>query len=117
MLLNLTAVPPSFRFVTQRAREKEEWEKEKAAKAAAIAERKAERERQKQANNARKSNQLSTQGKRKASHQLQPKTTKKRGTRDVRSRVVAYERSPTPPPVYNSRGRKIAPRRKFEAGK
>lgn len=96
-----------------RAREKEERDRLHAIERAQIDARKAERARQKQARDAQKSIQLPKQGKRKASHQLQPKTTKKRGGGTVRSRVVAYEPSPEPPPTYNSRGRKIAPPKRF----
>jgi hypothetical protein len=49
---------------------------------------------------------------RKASQQLQSNLTKKRGAADARSRLVADQRSPTLPPTYNSRGRKIAPRKR-----
>ena len=92
-------------------------EREKAKKAAAIAERKAAREAQKRERDAEKSIQLPNQGKRKASSQLQAKTVKKRGDAAARSRTVGAQRSPSPPPTYNSRGRKIAPRKKFKAGK
>ena len=94
---------------------KVEREKEKAEKAAGIAERRAERERQKQAHEAEKSIQSPNQVRRKVSRQLQPKITKKRGGRGNRSRAVDAPRSPSPPPIYNSRGRKIAPRKNFEA--
>jgi hypothetical protein len=83
-------------------------------KAAAVAERKAERERQKQARDAQKATQLSQRGKRKALSQLQSKTTKKRSGGAARSRPVADQRSSTPPPTYNSRGRKIVPPKRFE---
>ena len=85
----------------------------KAEERAAIDARKAERARQKQLRDAEKSMQLPNQGKRKVSRQLQPKTMKKRGGGAGRSRVVAHEPSPAPPPTYNSRGRKIAPPKRF----
>ena len=97
----------------RRAREKEERDRLNAVKAAEVAQRKAERERQKQARVAAKAIQLPQRGKRKASQQLQSNLTKKRGGAAARSRPVADQRSPTPPPTYNSRGRKIAPPKRF----
>lgn len=93
---------------------KERREKEKAEEGAAIDARKAERERQKQARDAQQSIQLPNQGKRKAPRQLQPKTMKKRSGSAGRSQVVAHRPSPAPLPTYNSRGRKIAPPKRYE---
>ena len=81
-----------------------------------VAKRKAERERQKQERNAAKAIQLPQRGKRKASQSTAPRKKQNRGAAAARSRRVAVARSPTPPPTYNSRGRKIAPRKKFEPG-
>lgn len=97
----------------QRAREKAERDRLKAVKAQEVAERKAAREAQKRDHDAGKSIQLPNQAKRQASSQLQPKTVKKRSGGGARSRTVATTRSLTPPPVYNSRGRKIAPRKRL----
>ncbi|KAF1364227.1 hypothetical protein EJ07DRAFT_99833, partial [Lizonia empirigonia] len=83
-------------------REKERREKER------------QRERQKQARDAQQSIQLPNQGKRKASRQLQPKTMKRRSDSAGRSQVVAHRPSPAPRPTYNSRGRKIAPPKRYE---
>ena len=86
----------------------------KAEERAAIDARKAERERQKQARDAQQSIQLLDQGKRKAPRQLQPKTTKKRSSSARRSQVVVYKPSSAPLPTYNSRGRKIAPLKRYK---
>ena len=86
----------------------------KAEERAAIDACKAERAHQKQARDAEKSIQLPNQGKRKASRQLQSKTTKKRGGGAGCSQVVVHESSPAPLPTYNSHGRKIAPPKRFE---
>ena len=96
-------------------REKERAERARvnAVKAAEVAKRKAAREAQKSDRDAGKSTPLPNQGKRKASSQLQSKIAKKHGGGAARSRTVANQCSPTPPPTYNSRGRKIAPPRKF----
>lgn len=78
--------------------------------------RKAERERQKQERDAVEAIQLTQRGKRKASQSAAPRKKQSRGAAAARSCCVATARSPTPPPTYNSRGRKIAPRKKFELG-
>ena len=93
---------------------KERREKEKAEERAAIDARKAERERQKQARDAQQTLQLPNQGKRKAPRQLQSGSMKKRGSSARRSEVVAHRPSPAPQPIYNSRGRRIAPPRRYE---
>lgn len=93
--------------------EKEERARLKAVKDAGIAERKAERERQKQARNAAKAIQLPKTGKRKASQSTAPRKKLNRGGGGGGSRPTAHERSPTPPPTYNRRGRKIAPPKRF----
>lgn len=93
---------------------KERREKERAEERAAIDARKAERERQKQACDAQQSTQLPTQGKRKPPRQLQPKIKKKHCSTAGRSQGVAHRPSPAPPATYNSRGRKIAPPKRYE---
>ena len=82
-----------------------------------VAERKATREAQKRNNSTKKSSQLPNQGKRKASSQSQANPSKKRCSAAARSGVVAYGRSPIPPPKYNSRGRRIAPPKKLHRQK
>ncbi|KAF1829108.1 hypothetical protein BDW02DRAFT_613021 [Decorospora gaudefroyi] len=81
-----------------------------------VAQRKAERDRQKQERDAAEAIQLPRKGKRKVSQSTAPRKKQNRGAAAARSRLVATARSPTPPPTYNSRGRKIAPRKKFEPG-
>jgi hypothetical protein len=77
-------------------REKEERDQLKAVKAQEVAERKAAREVQKRNCNAGKNIQLPHQGKRKASRQLQPRTTKKPGIVGARSHPKpATPRPPT----------------------
>lgn len=98
----------------QRLREKEERAQLRAVKAAEVAERKAEKERQKQARNAEKAVQLPQTGKRKASQSAAPQNQHKRGCLGGGSRPIARGRSPTPPPKLNSRGRKIAPPKRFQ---
>lgn len=98
----------------QRLREKEERAQLRAVKAAEVAERKAEKERQKQARNAEKAVQLPQTGKRKASQSTAPQNQHKRGCLGGGSRPIARGRSPTPPPKLNSRGRKIAPPKRFQ---
>ncbi|XP_014549960.1 hypothetical protein COCVIDRAFT_117299, partial [Bipolaris victoriae FI3] len=78
--------------------------------------RKAEREHQKQERDAVEAIQLTQRGKRKASQSTAPRKKQSRGAATARSCCVATARSPTPPPTYNSRGRKIAPRKKLELG-
>lgn len=98
----------------RREREKEERDRLKAVKAAEAAKRKAQRERDKQACDAKKAVQLPQRDKRKASQVAAPRKKQKRGGAAACSRRVVHERSPSPPPTYNSRGRKIAPRKKYE---
>ena len=96
-----------------REKEKEERARLNAVKAAEVAERKSARERQKQACNAAKAIQLPQRSKRKASQSTAPRKKQNRGAAAARSRSVADQRSLTPPPTYNSRGRKIVPPRIF----
>ncbi|KAF1360400.1 hypothetical protein EJ07DRAFT_154858 [Lizonia empirigonia] len=84
---------------------KERREKEKAEERAAIDARKAERESVK--------NKLATLSK-VYNCLIKPKTMKKRSDSAGRSQVVAYRPSPAPRPTYNSRGRKIAPPKRYE---
>ncbi|KAK1914182.1 hypothetical protein P3342_007428 [Pyrenophora teres f. teres] len=81
-----------------------------------VAKRKAERERQKQERDAAEAIQLPQRGKRKVSQSPAPRKKQNRGAAAARSRRVATARSPTLPPTYNNRDRKIAPRKKFEPG-
>ena len=95
-------------------REKEERDQLKAERAADAAERKAQKQRDKEARDAAKALQLPQTGKRKASQSAAPQKKQNRGGAAARSRQVTAPRSPTPLPTYNRRGRKIAPRKKFE---
>ena len=97
----------------RRLREKEERDQRRAKERAQIDARKAAREAQKRDRNAGEDIQLPNQGKRKASSQLQSKSTKRRGGGAARCPRIVHEPSPTPPPTYNSRGRKIAPPRRL----
>ncbi len=97
----------------QRLREKEERAQAKAVKHAEVAERKAERERQKQARDAAKGIQLPKTGKRKASQSTAPRKKQNRGGVGAGSRPIAHDRSPTPPPKFNRRGRRIVPPKKL----
>jgi hypothetical protein len=94
-------------------REKEVRDQRRAKERAQINARKAAREAQKRNRDARKSIQLPNQSKRKALSQLQSKSTKRRGGVAARRAQVIYEPSLSPPPTYNSRGRKIVPPRKL----
>lgn len=98
----------------RRVIEKEERARLKAVKDAEVAERRAEKQRQKEACNAKKAIQSSQIGKRKVSQSAAPRKKQKRGSRGGGGRPIAHERSPTPPPTYNRRGRKIAAPKKFE---
>ena len=97
-----------------RVREKEERDQLKAVKAAEAAERKAQKERDKQGHNAKEAIKFPQRGKRKASQVAAPRKKQKRGRAVACSQRIVHERSPSPPPTYNSRGRRIAPRKKFE---
>lgn len=97
----------------RRLREKEERDQRRAKERAQIDARKAAREAQKRDHTARKNIQLPNQGKRKAPSQLQSKSTKRRGSGAARRPHVVYKPSPTPPPTFNSRGRRIVPPRKL----
>jgi len=66
----------------------------------------------KEAENATKSSQLPNQAKKKASRKSQPKVSRVGGGSRRRSRVVAHERSPTPPTKKSSTGRIIKPNQK-----
>lgn len=97
----------------KRVREKEDRVRLQAVKAAEVAERKAEKERQKQARDAKKDVQTSQLGKRKASQSAAPRKKQNRGGVGGGSRPIVRERSPSPPPTFNRRGRKIAPRKRL----
>ncbi|RYN35571.1 hypothetical protein AA0117_g12369 [Alternaria alternata] len=97
----------------KRERKKEERGRLKAVKAAEAAERKAQKQRDKEARDAEKAVQLPQRGKRKASQVGAPSKKQKRGGAAARGRRVVHGRSPSPQPTYNSRGRKIAPRKKL----
>jgi hypothetical protein len=98
----------------QRLREKEERAQSKAVKDAEVVERKADRERQKQARDTAKAIQLPRTGKRKALESAAPRKKQNRGGVGGSSQPIAPTRSPTPPPKFNSRGRKIAPPKRFQ---
>lgn len=98
----------------RRAMEKEERAQLKSVKDAEVAERRAEKQRQKEARDAQKAIKLPKTGKRKASQSTAPRKKQKRGAVGGGGRPIAHERSPTPPPTYNRRGRKIAPLKRVE---
>jgi hypothetical protein len=100
-----------------RVKEKEERDQIQAKKAEEVAERKAERERQKQARDAEKAIQLSQRGKRKVPEVASPRKKQKCGGMAARSQPVVYERSPTPEIKKSSRGRKIKPKKVWQASK
>jgi hypothetical protein len=93
----------------QRARDAEARRKAKEKERAAIDARKEQRRKDKEAREAQKDLQLANKGKRKITAAPAAKKKQKRSAAAARSRTVAHARSPTPPPKYNSRGRKIAP--------
>ena len=97
-----------------RKKEKEERDRQRAEERAQIDARKAAREAQKRDRDAAKSIQLPQRGKRKYSQSAAPRKKQNRGGAAARSHTVADQRSPTPPPTYNSRGRKIALPKRFE---
>ena len=97
----------------KRLREKEDRARVNAEKAAQVAERKAEKERQKQARDASKSIQLPKVVKRKVSQSAAPRKKQNRGGVGGGSRPIVREPSSSPPPTYNRRGRKIAPKKRL----
>lgn len=95
------------------AEAKVERDRKKAEERKAIDARKEERRIDKEKKDREKQLQLSQKGKRTASQSTAPKKKQKRGAAAARSGVVDAPRSLTPPPKYNSRGRKIAPRKRL----
>jgi hypothetical protein len=98
----------------RRVAEKEERARVKAVKDAEVAERRVEKQRKKQARDAQKALQLPKTGKRKALQSTAPRKKQNCSSVGGGSRPTAHARSPTPPPKLNSRGRKIAPPRRFQ---
>ena len=101
----------------KQAREKVERDRVNAEKRAAIEERKAERKRKKEERDAEKTLQLSQRGKRKVSQATAPRKKQKRGAVAAYSQPVVRERSLTPEPKRSSRGRKIRPKKVWQASK
>jgi hypothetical protein len=98
----------------RRVAEKEERARVKAVKDAEVAERRVEKQRKKQACDAQKALQLPKTGKRKASQSTAPRKKQNCSSVGGGSRPTAHARSPTPPSKLNSRGRKIAPPKRFQ---
>jgi hypothetical protein len=97
----------------QRARDQEARRKTKAEERKAIDARKEQRRKDKEKKDREKELQSSQRGKRKASQSTAPNKKQNCGVAATRRGVVDTPRTPTPPPKYNSRGRKIAPRKKL----
>lgn len=98
----------------RRAVEKEERARVKAVKDAEVAERRVKKQREKQACNAQKALQQRETGKRKAPQSTAPRKKQNCSGVGGRSQPIAQDRSPTPPLRFNSRGRKIAPPKRFQ---
>ncbi|RYO00915.1 hypothetical protein AA0121_g13338 [Alternaria tenuissima] len=98
----------------KRAREKEECDQRHAQERAEIDARKAQRQTDKEARDAQRAVQSSRRGKRKALQSAAPRKEQNRGGAAARSRRIARQSSPSPPATYNSRGRKIAPRKRSQ---
>jgi hypothetical protein len=98
----------------RRAVEKEERARVRAVKDAEVAERRVEKQREKQARDAQKALQLPKTGNRKASQSTAPRKKQNHGGVGGGSQPIAHDRSPTPPLKFNSRGRKIAPPKRFQ---
>ncbi|RYN26125.1 hypothetical protein AA0114_g12646 [Alternaria tenuissima] len=96
------------------ARDREAQAKAKADERKAINARNEQRKKDKNARDAQKAVPQSQRGKRKASQSTAPRKKQNRSVAAARSGVVDAPRSPTPPPKYNSRGRKIAPRKRLQ---